>query len=157
MNPLVSAMKYALIAGAALLLPLTATPALAQWIPSGSYARTCTNIQLYGGQVVADCRGTDGNWNRTTLHGADRCVGGLANIDGRLACNDGRLVGSRDDDQRHGYGHSRDYGGDYRHGGNYWDGSGYDRGQEYGWQGTGWQGYDASGDQPYGYYHGYGQ
>jgi hypothetical protein len=37
---------------------------------------------------MADCLRTDGRWSRTALD-LDRCVGGIANIDGRLTCNQG--------------------------------------------------------------------
>ena len=94
--------KCTLFAGAAVLLSLATAPALAQGYPSGSYARSCTNIQSYGGQVTADCRRMDGSWDRTTLNGAHRCAGGIANTDGRLTCNNGRHVGSSEYDQRQG-------------------------------------------------------
>src|SRR5713226_4361484 len=115
--------KYAIFAGAAVLLSLAATPALAQGYPSGSYARSCTNVQAYGGQVTADCRRMDGSWDRTTLD-ANRCAGGIANTDGRLTCNNGRNVGSSEYDGWQGHGYRRDYDRNY----------GYDRGYDR-WQG----------------------
>jgi hypothetical protein len=54
----------------------------------GSYARTCTNVQSYGGQVTAECRRMDGSWDRSTVD-VQRCAGGIANTDGRLTCNSG--------------------------------------------------------------------
>ena len=124
--------KSALFAGAAVLLSLAAAPAHAQ---GGSYVRSCTNIQSYGGQVTADCRRMDGSWDRTTLNGANRCPGGIANTDGRLTCNNGRNVGSSENDRWQGPGYRQDYG--YQ--------GGYDR----------WHGYGSSGYQPYGgYYYG---
>ncbi len=136
--------KCVLVAATALLLSLAA-PAHAQGIPSGSYAHTCTNIQSHGGQVTADCRRVDGGWDRTTLHDAYRCVGGLANTDGRLTCNGGRNVGSREHDYR-----------------DQWQGYGYrhDNDRNYGYYGGDdrWQGHGGSGYQPYGwYYNGYGR
>ena len=125
--------KWALLAGAAVLLSLATAPAHAQGYPSGSYIRTCTNIQSYGGRVTAECRRMDGSWDQTTLYGAHRCAGGVANIDGRLTCNHGRHVGSSEYDQDNGYrrGYQRHYGYD----------GGYDR----------WQVYSgSSGYQPYG-------
>lgn len=124
--------KSALFAGAAVLLSLAAAPALAQ---GGSYARSCTNIQAYGGQVTAECRREDGSWSRTTLD-ASRCAGGIANTDGRLTCNNGRTVGSGGGGYGgwQGHGYRRDYDRNY----------GYDR----------WQGYGSSGYQPYGGYYG---
>jgi hypothetical protein len=80
--------KCTLLAGTALLLSLAAAPAHAQGMPGGSYARTCTNVQSYGGQVTADCRRMDGSWDRSTVD-VQRCAGGIANTDGRLTCNSG--------------------------------------------------------------------
>src|SRR5712672_2227019 len=99
--------KWVLFAGAAVLLSLATAPAHAQWYPSGSYARTCTNIQSYGGRVTAECRRMDGSWDRTWLYGAHRCAGGVANMDGRLTCNNGRHVGSSEYDRWEGYGDRR--------------------------------------------------
>src|SRR6266853_1896772 len=123
--------KWTLFVGAAVLLSLATAPAHAQGYPSGSYARSCTNIQSYGGRVTAECRRMDGSWDRTTLDGAHRCPGGIANTDGRLTCNYGRHVGSSEYDGWRGHGYQRGYDDGY-------DG-GYDR----------WQGYNgSSGYQP---------
>jgi hypothetical protein len=138
MSPGLLRTKCTLFAGAAVLLSLAATPAHAQ---GGSYARTCTNIQTYGGHVTADCRRMDGSWDRSTLHGAHRCAGGIANMDGQLTCNNGRHIGSSEYDRGwQGHGYRRGYDRDYGYNG------GYDR----------WQGYSgSSGYQPYGgYYYG---
>jgi hypothetical protein len=129
--------KCILFAGAAVLLSLATAPAHAQGYPSGSYVRSCTNIQSYGGQITADCRRMDGSWDRTTLYGAHRCAGGVANTDGRLTCSHGRHVGSSEYDRWQGDGYRRGYEGDYGYDG------GYDR----------WYGYSgSSGYQPYGGY-----
>jgi hypothetical protein len=82
----------------------------------------------------------DGSWDRTELHGAHRCAGGLANVDGRLTCNNGRRVGSSEYDRWEGPGYRRGYHRNYGYDG------GYDR----------WQGYSgSSGYQPRGeYYYG---
>jgi hypothetical protein len=127
--------KWTLFAGAAVLLSLATAPAHAQAYPSGSYARSCTNIQSYGGRVTAECRRMDGSWDRTTLYGAHRCAGGVANMDGRLTCNNGRHVGSSESDRWQGYGDRRGY---HRHYG--YDG-GYDRWHEYSGS-SGYQPYD---------------
>jgi hypothetical protein len=131
--------KWTLFVGAAVLLSLATAPAHAQGYPSGSYVRTCTNIQSYGGRVMAECRRMDGSWDRTALNGAHRCAGGLANMDGRLTCNNGRHVGSSKYDRWEGPGYRRGY-----------DHSGYHRDYDR------WQGYSgSSGYQPYGgYYYG---
>ena len=140
MNTALLRTKWILIAGAAVLLSATA-PAHAQGYPSGSYARSCTNVQSYGGHVTADCRRMDGSWDRTTLHGAHRCTGGVANTDGQLTCNNGRNFGSSEYNHRwQGHGYRRSYERNYGYEG------GYDR----------WQGYSgSSGYQPHGgYYYG---
>src|SRR3981081_4845608 len=92
--------RWTLFVGAAVLLSLATAPANAQGYPSGSYVRACTNIQSYGGRVTAECRRMDGSWDRTTLHGAHRCAGGVANTDGQLTCNNGRNFGSYQADPR---------------------------------------------------------
>ena len=67
--------KWTLLAGAAVLLSLATAPAHAQGYPSGSYIRTCTNIQSYGGRVTAECGRMDGSWDRTALNGATAAQG----------------------------------------------------------------------------------
>ena len=73
--------------------------------------------------VIADCRRMDGRWGRTALRDADRCVGGIANVNGRLTCTYAeRSYGwnrerreewrgySRGLDEGQGYGSSLEYG-----------------------------------------------
>jgi len=84
----VSGVSCAAIVGAAVLLPLAATPASAQ-VPGGSYLQTCTHARVFGDRLVAECRRMDGGWDRTVLRDVDRCVGGVANTNGRLTCNYG--------------------------------------------------------------------
>jgi hypothetical protein len=86
MNRVTLTFKSGLIAGAAMFLSAVAAPALAQKAPPGSYLRSCENVRTEGDRLVADCRRTDGSWGRTALHVND-CVGGIANMDGRLTCN----------------------------------------------------------------------
>jgi hypothetical protein len=78
----------AAIAGAAIVLSLAATPALAQ-VPGGSYLRTCSDARMFGDRLVAECQTMDGGLRRTVLRDVDRCVGGIANMNGRLTCNYG--------------------------------------------------------------------
>src|SRR5258708_36007938 len=119
MNTALLRTKWILIAGAAVLLSATA-PAHAQGYPSGSYARSCTNVQSYGGHVTADCRRMDGSWDRTTLHGAHRCTVGVANTDVQLTCNNGRNFGSSEDDHRRpGHGYRRGFESHHRPPGRY--------------------------------------
>ena len=87
------------IAAAALLAALVAIPAYGQGVPGGSYLESCTNVHIFGDRVVADCRRVDGGWDRTVLRDVDRCVGGIANMNGRLICTYGER----------GYGASREY------------------------------------------------
>jgi len=87
------------IAAAALLVALAAIPVHAQGVPGGSYLRNCINVHAFGDRVIADCRRVDGGWDRTALRDIDRCVGGIANMNGRLICTYGER----------GYGASREY------------------------------------------------
>jgi hypothetical protein len=117
MNRVALTTKCGLIAGAAMLLSAVAAPAHAQGVPPGSYLRSCQNVETQGDRLVADCRRTDGSWGRTALGDADRCVGGIANMDGRLTCNhaDRGYGGSRDQDngQWRGYDRGPGYGSSY--------------------------------------------
>src|ERR1700676_1471919 len=94
--------KFTLIAGTALLLSLAAAPAHAQGIPGGSYARTCTNVQTYGGQLTAECQRMDGSWDRSSVD-LQRCPGGVANTDGRLTCGGSYGGGNGEGWHRHNY------------------------------------------------------
>ena len=87
------------IAAAAMLVALAAIPAHAQRVPGGSYLQSCTNVHIFGDRVIADCRRMDGSWDRTALRDVDRCIGGIANMNGRLTCTYGER----------GYGSSREY------------------------------------------------
>jgi hypothetical protein len=90
----------AAMAGAAILLSLAATPALAQ-VPGGSYLRTCSDVGMSGDRLVAQCQTMDGGWRRTVLRDVGSCVGGIANMNGRLTCNHGeRGYGSSFDRDR---------------------------------------------------------
>src|SRR5439155_1305235 len=59
----------------------------AQGFPEGSYLRSCTHVAVHGDRLLADCRRTDGSWERTALRDVDRCVGDIGNMNGQLACN----------------------------------------------------------------------
>ena len=110
--------KCALFGGAAMLLSAAATPLHAQGFPEGSYLRSCTQVAVHGDRLLADCRRTDGSWERTALRDVDRCVGDIGNMNGQLACNraERNYGSSRDRDYRrpwpgNGYGDgNRDYG-----------------------------------------------
>lgn len=92
-------MKTALGTFAALLLAgaLYAPAATAQPAPQGPYLNSCTHVAMDHGKLTADCRRTDGSWQRTVLD-LDRCAGGIDNANGHLTCNRGA---------REGYGSSR--------------------------------------------------
>ena len=82
----VRGIRYAAMAGVAMLLSVASVPAQAQGVPGGSYLRSCTNVRMFGDRLVAECRRMDGSWDRTALNVSD-CDGGIANINGRLTCN----------------------------------------------------------------------
>jgi len=98
MKTYLSGAGHASIAAAAMLVAL-AIPAHAQGVPGGSYLQSCTNVRIFGDRVIADCRRMDGSWDRTALRDIDRCIGGIANMNGRLTCTYGER----------GYGSSREY------------------------------------------------
>src|SRR5205085_10233656 len=79
----------AAIAVAAIVMPLAASPALAQ-VPGGSYLRTCSDARIFGDRLVAECQTMDGGLRRTVLRDVDRRVGGIGNMNGRLTCNYGQ-------------------------------------------------------------------
>lgn len=84
-------MKIAAGAVAALLLAGIgwSLPAQAQGVPRGSYLRSCTDVVVQGGSLVATCRRGDGLEQRTALPGVRRCVGDIGNNHGVLQCNYG--------------------------------------------------------------------
>jgi hypothetical protein len=116
MSKLTFTNKCSLLAGAAMLIAAVAAPAHAQNVPPGSYLQSCRDVQTQGDRLVADCRRTDGSWGRTALD-VDRCVGGIANMDGRLTCNgNDRSQGRSRDQNRRGYDRGPDYGSSYGYG-----------------------------------------
>ena len=74
---------------AAILLVWLIPRAEAQQLPRGSYQRTCPEASASRNRLTAVCRTRDGQWQQTTLADIDRCIGDIANIDGRLRCNYG--------------------------------------------------------------------
>lgn len=60
--------------------------AQAQGVPSGSYTETCSNIQMDGRTLQANCKRFDGSMNKTELPFANSCVGTISNVNGVLAC-----------------------------------------------------------------------
>jgi hypothetical protein len=83
-------MAIALRAALAAILLVWLTPlAQAQQLPRGSYLRTCPEASTHGNRLTAVCRTRDGQFRQTMLGNIDRCVGDIANVDGRLRCNYG--------------------------------------------------------------------
>ena len=54
--------------------------------PPGTYLETCRDIRMDGERLVARCQKADSHWRDTTLDDVYRCVGDIANVDGRLVC-----------------------------------------------------------------------
>src|SRR5689334_8177575 len=107
--------KLSLFSGAALLALSFVTPASAA--PAGSYQQTCRNIeQHYGRALTAECRTRDGSWLETRLDSSD-CSGDIANMNGRLVCNDSDDDRRTERGDRHGdgdeYANNRPYGEAY--------------------------------------------
>ena len=61
------------------------TTAAAQ--PPGSYLRSCRDVAMRGGSLVAVCRRIDRRWQPTRLDAVRRCVGDIGNDNGTLVCN----------------------------------------------------------------------
>src|SRR5260370_6250688 len=54
--------------------------------PPGTYLETCRDVRIDGDRLWARCEKADGNWRDTSLDDVYRCVGDIANVDGRLVC-----------------------------------------------------------------------
>jgi hypothetical protein len=120
------------------------TSANAQPAPQGSYLNGCKNVGMDRDKLIADCPGANGRWQRTVLD-IDRCVGDIANLDGRLSCTRGPRASygsSQGPDWGEGYGSSQ--GPDWGEG--YGSSQGPDWGEGYGSsQGADWRaGYGSS-------------
>ena len=59
----------------------------AQGLPSGSYLRSCGQIQIAGDTLYANCRTAYGGWQYTSLPSVSQCVGDIGNNNGNLQCN----------------------------------------------------------------------
>ena len=55
--------------------------------PPGSYLDTCRDVHMRGDTLVAKCQKVDNHWRDTSLDDVYRCVGDIANLDGRLQCS----------------------------------------------------------------------
>jgi hypothetical protein len=83
MKAMVGVLSALLLAGA-----VYSQPAQAQSAPQGSYLDSCHHVGMRGDKLFAECRRRDGSWQRTVLD-IDRCAGDIANLNGRLSCNNG--------------------------------------------------------------------
>lgn len=114
-------------------------PASAQWyggtVPGGSYQQSCTNASVNGTVLSASCRNDAGQWAYSSIDVRQCSGGGIANYNGRLACengygnygygNGGNYSGRRggrrhdnddDDDNRGNRGNGWGYGNQYGYG-----------------------------------------
>jgi hypothetical protein len=55
--------------------------------PTGSYTDTCRDIRMRGNTLHAICKSLDGHEAPTSLHDANRCSDGVANLNGILSCD----------------------------------------------------------------------
>ena len=63
-------------------------PALASFVPHGTYAQTCRNIHVNGPYLTAASARVDGSWRWTRIF-APRCGGiEISNQNGRLTCGE---------------------------------------------------------------------
>jgi len=103
-------LSCATLVTANLLFTLAAVPAHAQALPGGSYLQSCSNIGAFGDRLVADCRRMDGSWDRTALREVGRCVGDIANMNGRLICDYAEPAYGSEYDYNYSSATSRNYG-----------------------------------------------
>src|SRR5262245_20844720 len=81
-------MKSILIVAVIALVTAVGTYATTQFggrAPSGSYSRTCSNEQMIGSVLTAECKDQNGITIRTRLYVRD-CVGDITNVFGELVC-----------------------------------------------------------------------
>jgi hypothetical protein len=87
---------------------LCATPGIAQYIPSGSYQQTCTDISVVNGSTLAArCQDVSGGWRSTRLTNFQDCSGEIVNDNGQLRCSKNGYYGG---------GHQGGYPGGYENG-----------------------------------------
>ena len=55
--------------------------------PTGSYTDTCRDIRMKGNTLHAICKSADGHEAPASLHDANRCSDGVANLNGILSCD----------------------------------------------------------------------
>lgn len=67
------------------------TVSLADWLPGGSWQRTCTDARMDRGWLSAACRTRNGRLRNTSLD-VGQCGGEISNQDGRLWCERRRAV-----------------------------------------------------------------
>jgi hypothetical protein len=57
--------------------------------PPGSYAQSCSKLNMVNGILFVNCRAIDGSTNNTFLRNVTRCVGDISNQNGWLRCQNG--------------------------------------------------------------------
>ncbi len=72
--------------------PQPAPQPVAVRLPAGSYAASCTDIEIDGDTLRARCPTRSGRMKTTFLTGYVYCDGDIANVDGLLSCVGGRVV-----------------------------------------------------------------
>jgi hypothetical protein len=81
-------------AGFLLMFMLSAQTAAAQFVPGGSYQKSCQNTKLDGGTLKAQCRPKDSEawaqWRDTSLERIYECDGDIWNNNAVLNCNRNR-------------------------------------------------------------------
>lgn len=66
--------------------------AAAQQVPPGTYLESCRDAFIEGERLNAECRNDADKWKKTWLDGYRYCDGDIANNNGLLVCNGGRLT-----------------------------------------------------------------
>jgi hypothetical protein len=121
------------VVGAALAAASLA-PALAQWVPPGSYQQSCTNVRVRDGELTARCTNSSGQRVRSSI-AVNSCRGGdIANSNGQLTCNGGNGYGrgrGYGNGNGNGYNNGNGYGRGYNNGNGYGRGNGYAPGGSY--------------------------
>lgn len=77
---------------AALAVSMLGTAAHAANPPRGTYLETCRNVNVDGARLNAECLRTSGKYRKTWMDGYRYCAGNIANEDGVLVCQGGRLT-----------------------------------------------------------------
>ncbi len=85
-----SAVGLGIAASIVCLVGAVATAQFGGRTPSGSYSRTCSDEQMLGSVLVADCKDQNGITIRTRLY-VGNCAGDISNVFGELVCASRRV------------------------------------------------------------------